>query len=225
MLNKKIDNQAHQLLIEILNEDDNNERVGILVNQLNDLIYQGASWKILETYYEKASNWGDYRNIGFLIDEGPFFNDKNISPLIKKLLNTEDSYVISEILVTYVSNITTIEELRYLLSLCGIGITSKLCGLEVVAMKAIVTLSKEQLVLLKKISFKEDKEPLHLFFKSKNELSQDFLKKNIFNKSEIYKKIVFMVAVYTNCTNEELKELVKLSKSVNIYDFYYIYCN
>lgn len=108
MWNKKVNSEATQaayrVVLELLDCDlvYNSDKYGRLVNELSNLMYEGASVAVLNYMAAKANRIGDYMALSFVIEESLMLKDVTILPLIKLLLK-KDCFRIKAALVDFLA--------------------------------------------------------------------------------------------------------------------------
>ncbi|MEN9502472.1 MAG: hypothetical protein RI964_1757 [Pseudomonadota bacterium] len=108
MWNKEINDEAtssaYHVLHELLDCDliYNSDKHGKLVNELSNLMYEGASVDALNYMASKANRVGDYMALSFVIEESLMLKDVTIFPLIKLLLK-KDYFRIKAALIDFLA--------------------------------------------------------------------------------------------------------------------------
>lgn len=190
----------------------NTDEYGVLVNQLSDLMYQGASLEVLYDFFNKSKNITHYMALAFIIEESWFVKNKRIYPLIKKLINLNYYRVTSGLIFNYAINITSKEDLNYLYLL----------------------LSNQHLVIrvrtMYAVSYIIDDETYQKFIDFSDELRKiqkkklDIRMKCIPNTSKLLEILIFCNFVRSKSLNKkELLVLANRASCDEILEFYYFY--
>ncbi len=92
------------------------------IELLLHLLWRGASSELLNYFYQKSKNQKDFRNIAFILEEGPFkksdiYYNSNLLPLLRKLISIDDLVVVDTVFATFSEYATSKNDLAILLNM------------------------------------------------------------------------------------------------------------
>lgn len=221
MWSNRVDDNANKLaqkIIQRLLSKDciyNSDEQGLLVNELSGAMYQGAPICVLYDMFENSSRVGDYLSISFVIEESKMYKNKELFPLIKKLMNIGYLRIIHSLLPYYSINSETEDELYMLLSYLS-NRNVVVCAYTMNCISYI--LNDNQIAILSNI------------LAEKNGINNAFVGSDldeymsIMRSGDVNKKILaFCSAVRNSLSLNEMLILEKEASCEEIYEFFYFY--
>lgn len=215
-----INNKAKELIVKILKETNDSEKLGGFVNDLSDIFWKGADCTLIYNFYNQCTQIVHYRSLSFVIDEGPFEKCPKALPVIKKLLCNKDPRVVYYVMHQYALLLKTQDELETLFSFLDSSEHSH----RMRAITSLIAIVDNKQIKLLPTFYMKNKFNLVQLINDKNSIhTVTYIKEEITKSNEVNKKILFIYAAIKKFSQKDLKEIAQLSESVDIFDYYHTY--
>jgi len=206
---------ATKIIKKLLIVDRCNHQVGKLVNNLLDLTWNDDfDFGIIEYYFKNANHYGHFKDISFILSESKFNKDKRAFYIIKKLISLYDIQILQDLLVYYLIQLTTKDDMEIYLDLFKQQNTNIIS----IAILSLLHLNNEDITKLIELNKSYDID-LSILQQSNNFLIKNIQKQN---KKHTIDNMLYLVAMKRNKVQENyIKNFVLDSKDINLYNLYY----